>query len=124
MYGKCLKLRDLFLTLKKINIVLFISIGYASNCRVSREDEEKRLEKDIQSLEEEIANCPKMEHLEQEYKMLKGEINHLQNVMGITDASDDSIDEFPIKDEIKEEDIKSEEDDYSSTDDDAKDDAD
>jgi len=98
--------------------------GYASNCRVSREDEEKRLEKDIQSLEEEIANCPKMEHLEQEYKMLKGEINHLQNVMGITDASDDSIDEFPIKDEIKEEDIKSEEDDYSSTDDDAKDDAD
>jgi len=92
--------------------------GYASNCRVSREDEEKRLEKDIKNLEEDIKKYPPVENLGEEYRQLRDEVKILQQRLNITDDSDDSIEEFPTKNEIKEEDIKSEEDDFSSTDDD------
>merc|ERR1712018_670226 len=45
--------------------------GYASNCRISREDEEKRLEKDNVKLEDEIKKSPPLEHLQQEYLQLR-----------------------------------------------------
>ena len=46
-------------------------LGYASNCRVSRDEEEQQLQKDIFKLEEEIKSHPPEEYLKAENQELK-----------------------------------------------------
>merc|ERR1711997_1146660 len=88
--------------------------GYASNCRISREDEEKELEKAIAKLEEENKKYPPLEELETEWRTLRADCQHLKQLMGITD--DDS--EFSLSDIESENEIKEEydDDDYTSSD--------
>ena len=50
---------------------IYFTIGYAKGCRLSREDEEKMLVRDIEDLDESIREYPPIEHLEQEYLVLK-----------------------------------------------------
>ena len=64
--------------------------GYASSCRVSREDEEQQLERDILELQREIDKYPPVEQLEQRYTQLRKDVKDLKTVMNITD-SDDSL---------------------------------
>ena len=60
----------------------FSFVGYASNCRVSREEEEKTLEKEIFDLESEIKRHEPLEKLEDEYMQLRSEINCLKEGSG------------------------------------------
>ena len=96
--------------------------GYASNCRISREDEEKMLEKDIAKLEEENKKYPPLEELETEWRTLRADCQHLKQIMGITDDdSEFSLSDIEPENEIKEEydeGIKEENDDdqYTSSD--------
>jgi len=100
--------------------------GYASNCRVSREEEEKTLEKEIFDLEAEIKRHGPgaLEKLEEEYVQLRNEINCIKKEMNINDDSDDSDykSDIPkledIKDDIKTEPEDNEDDDYTSSDED------
>ena len=100
-------------------------LGYASTCRVSRDEEEQQLQKDIFEIDEEIKSHPPEEYLKAEHLELKREIKYLKKELNISDDSNDS-DDFPfktealednktgIKDEMKEE---SSDDDYTSSDD-------
>ena len=98
--------------------------GYASNCRVSREEEEKTLEKEIFDLEAEIKRHGPggLEKLEEEYVQLRNEINCIKKEMNINDDSDDSDykSDIPkledIKDDIKTEPEDNDDDDYTSSD--------
>ena len=95
--------------------IFLMYLGYASNCRVSREEEEKTLEKEIIGLEAELKRHAPLEKLEDEYLQLKSEISFLKQEMNIEDDSDDSDDVPKFEPgSIKSEDIKSE----SDTDDD------
>ena len=78
--------------------VLFL--GYASTCRVSREEEEKQLEKDILELDEQIKSKPPEEILKAEYYQLKAQIEFLQKELGV---SDDSCNGEVLPDDLKEE---------------------
>merc|ERR1711997_606823 len=64
--------------------------GYASNCRVSRDEEEQQLQKDIFKLEEEIKSHPPEEYLKAENQELKNDIKNLKEELGISDDSNDS----------------------------------
>merc|ERR1739844_209102 len=78
--------------------------GYASNCRISREDEEKMLEKDIAKLEEENKKYPPLEELETEWRTLRADCQHLKQIMGITDDdSEFSLSDIEPENKIKEE---------------------
>ena len=96
--------------------MFILSIGYASSCRVSREDEEKRLELEICQIEDELKQYPPLEQLEREYNQLKRDVQNIKEVMNISDDSEDSLSDVPVIDDIKEE-IKDEEEDYTSPDD-------
>merc|ERR1712223_1371341 len=93
--------------------------GYASNCRVSREEEEKTLEKEIFDLEAEIKRHGPgaLEKLEEEYVQLRNEINCIKKEMNINDDSDYKSD-IPkledIKDDVKTEPEDNDDDDYTS----------
>ena len=100
-------------------------LGYASNCRVSREEEEQQLQKDILKLEEEIKSHPPEEYLKEENLQLKREIKNLKEELNISDDSNDSnnstfkdqdFDESKegIKSEIKDD---SSDDDFTSSED-------
>ena len=95
--------------------LFILFIGYASNCRVSREEEEKRLEKDIVELEDELKKYPALERLEQEYAQLKSDVRDIKVMMNLSDSSDESLSDEPVMEDMKEE-IK-EEDEYSSSED-------
>ena len=107
-------------------MIFIIYSGYASNCRVSREEEEKTLEKEIFDLEAEIKRHGPgaLEKLEEEYVQLRNEINCIKKEMSITDDSDDSDykSDIPkledIKDDIKTEPEDNDDDDYTSSDED------
>merc|ERR1712218_51925 len=90
--------------------------GYASNCRISREDEEKRLEKDIIKLEDEMKKYPPLEHLQSEYLQLRNDVRQMKESMNLSDSDSDESD-IPVMDDTKEE-IKDEDDESSSTDED------
>ena len=86
--------------------------GYASNCRISREKEEKRLEREIFNMRKEIDQYPPLDQVEQEYTQWRENVKNLKIIMNITDDSeDDSLSDSGIQSEIKEE-----EDDFTSTD--------
>merc|ERR1712088_925239 len=89
--------------------------GYASTCRVSREEEEKQLQKDIFQLDEQIKSKPTEESLKAEHDRLKAEIKCLEEELGVSDNSCNEKDfsedlELEMKIEIEEESI----DDYTS----------
>ena len=79
-------------------VILFL--GYASTCRMNREDEEKQLEKDIFELDEKIKSKPPEEISKAEHDRLKAEIEFLQKELGV---SDDSCNEEDLPDDLKEE---------------------
>ena len=86
------------------------------------QDEEKRLEKDIVKLEDEIKKYPPLEHLQQEYLQLRNDVRQMKESMNLSDSDSDDSD-IPVMDDIKDEDevkdeIKDEDDEYSSSDDD------
>jgi len=89
--------------------------GYASNCRISREEEEQSLVKDILKLEDEIKKYPPYEQLEQEYMNLKKEVRDIREMMNLSDHSDDSLSDVPVIDDVKEE-PRDGEDEYTSSD--------
>ena len=108
--------------LGRLFIMQHLFWGYASNCRISREDEEKMLEKDIAKLEEENKKYPPLEELETEWRTLRADCQHLKQLMGITDDdSEFSLSDIEPENEIKEDydvGIKEENDDdqYTSSD--------
>ena len=77
--------------------------GYASNCRVSREEEEKRLELDIARLQNEIARYPPVDKLERHYQQLRKDCKDLKVMLNITDDSDDSLSDVETQTIVKEE---------------------
>ena len=56
-------------------------LGYASNCRVSRDEEEQQLQKDILRIDEEIRSHPPEEDLRAEHLELKREIKYLKEMI-------------------------------------------
>ena len=104
-------------TLVKVDRMLFISyVGYASNCRVSREEEEKRLERDIENLNAELKDYPPLELLQQEYSQLKSDVRDIKEMMNLSDSSDESLSDGPVIEDVKEE-SRHDEDEYTSSDD-------
>ena len=79
-------------------MIFIIYSGYASNCRVSREEEEKTLEKEIFDLEAEIKRRGEgaLKKLEDEYVQLRNQTNFLNDKLNINDDSDDSDYKFDI----------------------------
>lgn len=87
--------------------------GYASNCRVSREEEEKRLENRIKVLKDDINKYPPVSELEQEYRQVRSDVKALKCVlnMNISD-SDDSLTDIEAQAAAE---IKDEPEEYYST---------
>ena len=81
--------------------------GYASNCRVGREEEEKCLERDILQLQNEIDKYPPIEKLEEHYNQLRKDCKELKAMMNITDDSDESLSDLEIQPNVKEQDLTS-----------------
>jgi hypothetical protein len=94
--------------------LFILFLGYASNSRVKKEDETKWLEKDIVNLEAELKTYPLLEHLQQEYTQLKGDVREIKDMMNLSDSSDESLPDEPIMEDVKEE---HDEDEYTSSDD-------
>ena len=104
------------LNLNSTTKLLYLSIGYASSCRIGREDEEKRLQKEIDQMKDELSTYPPLEHLQQEYMQLKRNVQDIKEVMNISGDSDESPSDVSVIDDIKEE-IGDDEEDYTSSDD-------
>ena len=75
------------------------------------------LVRDIEDLDESIKEYPPIEHIEQEYLVLKSEVKKIKLMCNLSVSSDDeSLSDMPEVEDIKSE-PKDEEDDFSSSDD-------
>ena len=98
------------------NIILIASfLGYASNCRHSREEEQKRLQEDIIKLNDEFKKYPPLEHVQQEYFFYM-RLRQMEKSMNLSDSDSDDSD-IPVMHDTKEQ-SKYEDYEYSSSDDD------